>query len=248
MIYPICQQGNNLPPTLYSIMQSLVNYDTDDEPSKIKDMWQKAREYIFNFDYVLTNNVSRETFEHNILNHYLMRRINYETVTLFQIMLENKLSDILPKYNMLWDSLNGWDIFKSGTTTREYTDNTTTSNTGNNTVNGSITGENRGTTNTVNNTGYSDTPQSNIDDINSSEYLTEYTHNVVDNTITNNTSTTTSNTSTNTDSGKSNKTINEVVTRTADNELDLLIKFQTEYNNIWTMLYADLDCLFYGLV
>lgn len=235
MIYPICQQGNNLPPTLYSIMQSLVNYDTD-EPSKIKNMWQKAREYIFNFDYVLTNNVSRETFEHNILNHYLMRRINYDTVTLFQIMLENKLSEILPKYNMLWDSLNGWDIFKSGTTTREYTDNTTNSNTGNN------TGKNTGTTNTVNNTGYSDTPQSNINDINSSEYLTEYTHNVVDNTITNNTSTTTSN------SGNSNKTINEVVTRTADNELDLLIKFQTEYNNIWTMLYADLDCLFYGLV
>ena len=235
MIYPICQQGNNLPPTLYSIMQSLVNYDSD-EPSKIKDMWQKAREYIFNFDYVLTNNVSRETFEHNILNHYLMRRINYDTVTLFQIMLENKLSEILPKYNMLWDSLNGWDIFKSGTTTREYTDNTTTSNIGNN------TGKNTGTTNTVNNTGYSDTPQSNIDDINSSGYLTEYTHNVVDNTITNNTSTTTSN------NGKSNKAINEVVTQTADNELDLLIKFQTEYNNIWTMLYNDLDCLFYGLV
>lgn len=235
MIYPILQQGNNLPPTLYSIMQSLVNYDSV-EPSKIKDMWQKAREYIFNFDYVLTNNVSRETFEHNILNHYLMRRINYDTVALFQIMLQNKLSEILPKYNMLWDSLNGWDIFKSGTTTREYTDNTSSSNTGNN------TGENRGTTNTVNNTGYSDTPQSNIADINSSEYLTEYTHNLVDNTITNNTSTTTSN------SGKSNKTINEVVTRTADNELDLIIKFQTEYNNIWRMLYNDLDCLFYGLV
>ena len=244
MIYPICQQGNNLPPTLYSIMQSLVNY----EPSKIKDMWQKAREYIFNFDYVLSTNVSRETFEHNILNHYLMRRINFDTVTLFQIMLENKLSEILPRYNMLWDSLQGWDIFKSGTTTREYTDNTTTSNTGNNTVNGSISGENTGTTNTVNNTGYSDTPQSNIDDINSNEYLTEYTHNVSDNTITNNTSTTTSNTTTNTDSGKSDKTINEVVTRTADNELDLLIKFQSEYNNIWTMLYKDLDCLFYGLV
>lgn len=247
MIYPICHQGNNLPPTLYSIMQSLVNYDSD-EPSKIKDMWQKAREYIFNFDYVLSSNVSRETFEHNILNHYLMRRINFDTVTLFQIMLENKLSEILPRYNMLWDSLNGWDIFKSGTTTREYTDNTTTSNTGNNTVNGLITGENTGTTSTVNNTGYSDTPQTQIDDINSNEYLTEYTHNVADNTITNNTSTKSSNTTTNTDNGKSDKIIKEVVTRTAENELDLLVKFQTEYNNIWAMLYADLDCLFYGLV
>lgn len=247
MIYPICHQGNNLPPTIYSIMQSLVNYDTD-EPSKIKDMWQKAREYIFNFDYALTNNVSHETFEHNILNHYLMRRINFDTVTLFQIMLENKLSEILPKYNMLWDSLQGWDIFKSGTTTREYTDNTKSFNTGNNIVNSHITGENTGVTNTVNNTGYSDTPQSNINDINSSEYLTEYTHNVADNTITNNTNTITSNTSTNTGSGKSDKTIKELVTRTADNELDLFLKFQTEYNNIWTMLYSDLDCLFYGLV
>lgn len=103
-------------------------------------------------------------------------------------------------------------------------------------------------TSTINNTGYSDTPQSNINDIDSNEYLTEYTHNEADNTITNNTSTTTSNTTTNTDSGKSDKTIKEVVTRTADNEIDLLIKFQTEYNNIWTMLYRDLDCLFYGLV
>ena len=247
MIYPICCQGINLPPTIYSIMQSLVNYDNS-EPSKIKDMWKKARAYIFNFNYTLTNNVSRETFEHNILNHYLMRRINFETVALFQIMLENRLSEILPKYNMLWDNLNGWDIFKSGTTTREYSDNTTTTNTGNNIVKGSITGENTGTTNTVNNTGFSDTPQSDIDDINSNTYLTEYTHNVVDNTINNNTSTTTTNTTANTDSGKSDKTIKEVVTRTADNELDLLVKFQSEYNNIWTMLYKDLDCLFYGLI
>lgn len=247
MIYPIIPHGNDLPPTLYSIMQSLVNYDSETN-TKIKDMWQKARKYIFNFDYILTENVSHETFEHNILNHYLMRRINYETVTLFQIMLENKLSEILPKYNMMWDSLNGWDIFKSGTTTRDYTDNTTTSNTGNNTVNGSITGENTGTTNTINNTGYSDTPQSNIIDINNNEYLTEYTHNVADNTITNNTNTTTTNTTSNTDTGKSDRTIKEVVTRTADNELDLFLKFQSEYNNIWTMLFSDLDCLFYGLV
>lgn len=247
MIYPICQQGTNMPPTLYSIMQSLVNYDSD-EPSKIKDMWQKARTYIFNFDYILTENVSHETFEHNILNHYLMRRINFETVTLFQIMLENKLSEILPKYNMLWDSLDGWDIFKSGTTTRDYTDNTKTESNITSSVNGSITGESEGTTNTVNNTGYSDIPQNQIDDINNNQYLSEYTHNVADNTITNNTKNTTTNNSINTDNGTSDKTIKEVVTRTADNELDLLVKFQSDYNNIWTMLYAELDCLFYGLV
>ena len=64
MIYPICQQGTNKPPTLYSIMESSVNYDSD-EPRKIKDMWQKARTYIFNFDYILTDNVSHETYSFN---------------------------------------------------------------------------------------------------------------------------------------------------------------------------------------
>ena len=81
LIYPICLQGNDLPPTLYSIMQSIVNFNNTDTV-KISDLWQNARVKIFDFNYPLTQNLSREIFEHNILNHYLMRRINYDTVTL----------------------------------------------------------------------------------------------------------------------------------------------------------------------
>lgn len=118
-------------------MQSIVNFNNTDTV-KITNMWQNARVKLFDFNYPLTQNVSRETFEHNILNHYLMRRINYDTVTLFKIMLENKLNEIMPKYNMLWDSQINWDIFKSGTTTREYTDTTTSANTTNTTATGKM--------------------------------------------------------------------------------------------------------------
>ena len=50
------------------------------------------------------------------------------------------------------------------------------------------------------------------------------------------------------ESGTSTKDISETVNRTVTNTLDVYLKFQEEYNNIYTMIYKDLDCLFYGLV
>lgn len=255
MIYPICLQGNDLPPTVYSIMQSIVNFNNADTV-KITDMWQKARVKIFDFSYPLTQNVSRETFEHSILNHYLMRRINFDTVTLFKIMLENKLNEIMPKYNMLWDSQIDWDIFKSGTTTREYTDTTTSANT----TNSTSTGKNDNTSSTdsnsivnmTNSDSKSDVPQGLLDDVKNNQYVSEYDYTANDSTSNTNSGskslTNTTNTAENISNSTDNKTINETVTRTADNELDILLKYQSEYINIWHMIYKDLDSLFYGLV
>lgn len=255
MIYPICLQGNDLPPTLYSIMQSIVNFNNTDTV-KISDLWQNARVKIFDFNYPLTQNLSREIFEHNILNHYLMRRINYDTVTLFKIMLENKLNEIMPKYNMLWDSQINWDIFKSGTTTREYTDTTTSANTTNSTATGkndnTSSSDSNSIVNMTNSDSKSDVPQGQIDDVKNSEYISEYVYTVNDSTSNTNGSskslTNTTNTAENISNSTDNKTIKETVTRTADNELDILLKYQSEYINIWNMIYKDLDCLFYGLV
>lgn len=243
MIYPICQQGNDLQPTIYSIMQSIVNFNNTDTV-KISDMWQEARIKIFDFKYPLTQNVSRETFEHNILNHYIMRRINYETVTLFKIMLENKLNEIMPKYNMLWDSQIDWDIFKSGTTTREYKDTTTSANITNSTSSGN--NDSNIIVNMTNSDSKSDVPQVQIDDVKNNEYISEYDYTVNDSTSKSLTNTT--NSAENISNSTDNKTIKETVTRTADNELDILLKYQNEYKNIWNMIYKDLDSLFYGLV
>ena len=239
MIYPIFRQGNDLPPTLYSILNSIVNFDSD-EKVKISDLYIKGRIVIFDFDYELSKNVSRETFEKNILNHYLMRRINFETVTLFKIMLENKLNEILPKYNILFDKLNEFDIFKANVHTREYSETRNETNTNTTELTSNLTVKSDST----NETGFSDTPQSNIDDIKNNKYLTEFTNN---NNISNSVN---SGKTTNNGNGTNSSDINitETVTNTVDKEVDVLSNFQSDFNNIMTLIYNDLDCLFYGLV
>lgn len=239
MIYPIFQQGNDLPPTLYSILNSIVNFDSE-EKVKISDLYIKGRIVIFDFDYDLSKNVSRETFEKNILNHYLMRRINFETVTLFKIMLENKLNEILPKYNVLFDKLNEFDIFKANVHTRDYSESRNETNTNTTELTSNLTVK----SDSNNETGFSDTPQSNIEDIKNNKYLTEFTNN-------NNTSNSV-NSGTTTNKGNGTNTsgieISETVTNSVDNEVDVLIRFQSDFNNVMTMIYKDLDCLFYGIV
>lgn len=271
MIYPILCQGQDLPPTMYSVCESLANYNATDT-TKIKDMWKIARRTLFDFNYILTANVDKATFEQNIINHYIMRRINYPTVTLFKIMLENKLNEILPKYNMLWDSQINWNIFKGGISERHLEDVTESTNTGNTTDNVTQTGESNdiGTntnkinteniTNTIASNSMSDTPQNNIEDVKNGTYVTEFNYNVGDttgnNTTDSTTNTTNKNNTTNTTNSKSNtesngnikKNVGEKIERTNDNQLELLLKYEQEYNNIWTMLYKDLDCLFYGLL
>lgn len=239
MIYPIFQQGNDLPPTLYSILNSIVNFNSE-EKVKISDLYIKGRVVIFDFDYDLSKNVSRETFEKNILNHYLMRRINFETVTLFKIMLENKLNEILPKYNVLFDKLNEFDIFKANVHTRDYSESRNETNTNTTELTSNLTVK----SDSNNETGFSDTPQSNIEDIKNNKYLTEFTNN-------NNTSNSV-NSGTTTNKGNGTNTsgieISETVTNSVDNEVDVLIRFQSDFNNVMTMIYKDLDCLFYGIV
>ena len=248
MIYPILCQGNDSPLTLYSILESYVNYGKSaSDTAKIKDMWTVGRNYLFDFQYPLSVE-TKENFEHNIINHYLMRRINYETVNLFKIMLENKLNEIMPKYNILFSKLDGWDIFKADTTSREYKDSGITSNstTQHNTVSGSTTSN--GSSENSGDSAYSDTPQSQITDIADNSYISEYkktsSSGTTDMTTTNNNSSDNSGV----ESGTSTKDISETVNRTVTNTLDVYLKFQEEYNNIYTMIYKDLDCLFYGLV
>ena len=239
MIYPIFQQGYDLPPTLYSILNSIANFDSE-EKVKISDLYIKGRIVIFDFDYDLSKNVSRETFEKNILNHYLMRRINFETVTLFKIMLEIKLNEILPKYNVLFDKLNEFDIFKGNVHTREYSETRNESNTNTSELTSNLTVK----SDSNNETGFSDTPQSNIEDIKNNKYLTEFTNNSNTSNSVNSGTTTNKGNGTNT----SGIEISETVTNSVDNEVDVLIKFQSDFNAVMTMIYKDLNCLFYGIV
>lgn len=104
---------NPKPPTLYAILNSIANYDAESK-TKIRNLAKVTRERVFDFDYPLSNKISKEDFECQILNHFMMRRIGQETFTAFQLFLENKLNEILPYYNILFDSMTNYNLFNDG--------------------------------------------------------------------------------------------------------------------------------------
>lgn len=234
MLTPWIPSWNTKPITLLSYMDSIVNYGKpEDEKKKNRELAKYSRETIFDFDYPLSNKVDREYFECQILNHYIMRRIGFETPTAFEIALENKLNEIMPDYNKLFDMLDGWDVFNDGeNVTRTQTTTNTLLNTGTNTTNS--------TTNNTSDRRYSKTPQNQLQDVRDGKYITDYNYDT-----TNGTNNVTSNDTTN---SNGSGTINETITRTPAEKMRLYNEYKTNLTHIMTLIYKDLDVLFYGLL
>lgn len=218
---------NPKPPTLYAIMNSIANYDKE-EYTKIRDLAGATRERIFDFDYELSSEISKEEFEKDILNHYIMRRIGFDTLTAFQLYLENKLHEILPFYNKLFDALSSYNLFGSGEKTTRVTSDTR-STTGNSTSTSS------GTTN--NEQRFSEYPMNELSDITDGSYVTNQT---INNGNLSNTSTINSN-------GTDNGTTNEIIERSPADKMEMYKKYLETRRSIMSMIYKDLDILFYGL-
>ena len=105
------------PPTLYSVMNSIANYSlsgNNEEVVKNRDLARETHSTIFNGTYPLSTNVNKDDFEIMILNHFINRRIGFQTVEMFRIRLINTLQSIMPRYNKLFDVLENWNIFKDG--------------------------------------------------------------------------------------------------------------------------------------
>lgn len=154
---------NPKPPTLYAILNSIANYDSETK-TKIRNLASVTHNKIFDFDYELSEALDKNQFEVDILNHFMMRRIGFETVTAFQLYLENKLHEILPYYNLMFDAFKDYNLFGSGETIERITnDNRNIS------VNGNSSGETR----------TSELPQNRLSDINAGTYVsTQSTSNV----------------------------------------------------------------------
>ena len=58
MFYPWIPTDYNLPPTLYSILNSLANFNVE-EKTKIKDLAKYCRSTFFDFDYPLSDNINK---------------------------------------------------------------------------------------------------------------------------------------------------------------------------------------------
>lgn len=207
---------NTNPPTLYAIMNSIANYNSETE-TKIRNLAKATHNKIFDFDYPLSSAMSKEDFECQILNHYIMRRINFDTFNAFQIYLENKLNEILPFYNKLFDSLNDFNLFNDGEKiTRNLTENGTSSLNSTNDIESRM----------------SEYPLGQLSDINDGNYVS--TQNLSNGSSVNN--------------GATNNNTVETINRSPIDKMDLYQKYLETKSSIMTMIYKDLDILFYGIV
>lgn len=215
-IMPPAYPDYDMPPTLYRLLNSIVNYDAL-ETTKIKDLASAGREEIFDFDYPLSSHVEKEDFEVMILNHFLMRRIGYDTLNAFKIALNVKLNEVMPIYNKMFDMLEGWDIFNDGERVVE---------TGNNSLTNETTSLN------TSDRRYSDTPQQQLQDVKDGKYITDYNFDTDNGSVTSEST------------GNDSRTI----TRTPADKMKLYKEFIENKKSIMTMIFEDLEPLFYGLV
>ena len=161
-LYPECVM-NPIPPTLYSILNSIANYDNPTQ-TKIRDLARVTHSKVFDFDYELSSAINKDDFEIEILNHYMMRRIGFETFTAFQLYLENKLKEILPYYNLMLDAFKDYNLFNNGEVI-----NRVKSDTRNTTGTSGSVGENR----------LSEYPLNELDDLTDGKYVsTQNTSNI----------------------------------------------------------------------
>lgn len=262
-LFPCMPTMINLPPTVYSLLESIVNYGKD-EKTKIKDLAKEGRTTFFDFDYPLTNNITKEQFETMILNKFIMRRIGYDTLTAFKLQLNVRLNSIMPIYNKMFDALENWNIFndgekiiKNGTDNRTIdnttkTENKTTSETNTtNTLENSSTTESSDTSDKRN----SELPQDQLELLRNGTYVSNYNYdqnnaNSSDNSESSGTSNSQNETNNNIDvtgNTKDKNTYNETIERSPADKIAIMKEMQENINSIYEMIFKDLDCLFYQL-
>lgn len=165
--------------------------------SSVNTILQKAAPAVFDFDFPIFDESYRNVLETKILRHYYTREIGLETVGLWKLKLETKLTEIMPFYNQLYKSelltFNPFydvDLTRDHKLTREETakqkgtintsedsntdENTTQDNTSDTTINnttGSTSEENAGASKQHYDK-YSDTPQGSLTNVQNDTYLT----------------------------------------------------------------------------
>lgn len=229
MIYPMSPipPTTSEPPTIYAILNAYCNFGKESK-TLTKNLANVGRQAIFDFSYPIPED-RKESFETNVLNHFLMRRIGYDTVASFKIALNVKLNEIMPNYVKLYNATKDWDIFDSGETTirsqetqASRDDNITSTSSSNN----------------ISDRRHSDTPQSELTDVQNGSYVNDYNYD-----RDNNDASATSKQNTN-DNGK----ISENIDRNYKDKSDLYSKFLQSKQNIYTMIFKDLEELFYQIV
>lgn len=192
-----------------------------------------------NFDfqldsYPIFDESYRETLNNNILNHYYENEIGFETASLFRFYLKQKLNEIMPYYNSLYEVQN--QFLKAPLNNVDITETFERNSTSNNTSSSKST--NNGESNNKN--VFLDTPQGGLykGDINDSNYATNVTwdKNNTNNVINDNTSS----------SGKGTEDYIKHIIGNNGNKysIDVLQQIKQNLMNIDLMIINDLNELF----
>ena len=185
-----------------------------------------------------------------ILKHYYTREISAETVGLWQLWLNTRMSEIMPYYNKLYESaLLEFDPFKDTNYSRNhggtFTGDTVRNGRSDVSVDNSVTSN--GTSNSKNL--FSDTPQGAITNIENESYLTNAT--LIKDTDTNTTNTDGNSTTQNTETTGITNTDNWIETivgkQSTISYSKLLQEFRDTFLNIDVMIINDLSDLFMNL-
>lgn len=197
------------PPTIYYLMRGMCDYEKSFlDQTPIRQLAEKTHHIFFYDTYPLSENINKDVFEVDILNHFLHRRINHDTFTGFRIALVNKMREIMPKYNLMFALYADDDIFYD--TENEKFNSKKINEGGYLNKNNSITNSDKNTsgindvTDRKNGTEnedvsenevkrksedlrFSDTPQNRLSDIQAGEYISEYRYNQINENNTKNT-------------------------------------------------------------
>ena len=209
----------------------------------IEDILDKSWNKIFS-DFPIFDEEYRGELCKKILRHYYTREICCETVGRWKLFLSDKMKNIMPYYNQLYQSellkiQPLVSVNRSVTHEGSGSETKTTSRNGTN----SSTSRTEGSTDTW--SYYSDTPQGGIDGLDSNDYLTNATHNVG----TDGTSSTLNGTTSDSETGTGNTSDSYVdkVLGYEGNQSEMLLKFRETFLNIDMMIINELKDLFFML-
>lgn len=209
----------------------------------IEDILDKSWNKIFS-DFPIFDEEYRPELCKKILRHYYTREICCETVGRWKLFLSDKMKNIMPYYNQLYQSelLKIQPLVSVNKSVNHEGSGSETKTTNRNGTNSSSS-RTDGTTDTW--SYYSDTPQGGINGLDSNDYLTNATHNVGSD-ATNSTLNGTTNDS-ETGTGNRSDTYVDKVLGYEGNQSDMLLKFRETFLNIDMMIIDELKDLFFTL-
>ena len=225
------------------ICETCANLTVSSGFNDIETVLDKSWNKIFS-DFPIFDEKYRPELCKKILRHYYTREICCETLGRWKLFLSDKMKNIMPYYNQLYQSellkiQPLVSVDRSVTHEGSKTETKTTDRNGTNTSNSRTDGS----TNTW--SYYSDTPQGGINGLDSNDYLTNATHNVG----TDGTSSTLNGTTSDTETGTGNGSDSYVdnVLGFEGNQSEMLLKFRETFLNIDVMIINELNDLFFTI-